>query len=162
MFAVPHSDINSLKPSLPHFTSQPYCKKCRSAKVKDGIVNLILRNYLVDQYKSSLNWDQAKWHNVRMHRFWHNFRRLSYLWDTYLKSKMTDSWNLQKYYHVQFKQLFGHKMRVLKIRLASKFVTKARCTSEGMVIIGIKCFPKSFIQHCGSFYGPMIYNNLQL
>ncbi len=33
-----------------HFTDQPYCKNCRSAKVKDGIKNLILKNYLVDGY----------------------------------------------------------------------------------------------------------------
>jgi hypothetical protein len=50
MFAILHSDINSLKTGLLHFTSQPYCKKSRSAKVKDGIINLILRNYLVDRY----------------------------------------------------------------------------------------------------------------
>jgi hypothetical protein len=48
MFAVLHSDINSLKSGLLHLTGQPYCKKGRSAKVKDGIINLILRNYLVD------------------------------------------------------------------------------------------------------------------
>jgi hypothetical protein len=51
MFAVLHSDINSLKSGLLHLTSQPYRKKSRSAKVKDGIINLILRNYLVDRYK---------------------------------------------------------------------------------------------------------------
>ncbi len=50
MFAVLHSDINSLKSDLLHLTGQPYYKKSKSAKVKDGIVNLILRNYLVDQY----------------------------------------------------------------------------------------------------------------
>jgi hypothetical protein len=32
-------------------TGQPYCKKGRSAKVKDGIINLILRNYLIDRYR---------------------------------------------------------------------------------------------------------------
>jgi hypothetical protein len=53
MFTVLHSDINSLKSGLFHFTRQPYCKKCRSAKVKDGIINLILRNYLVDRYSHS-------------------------------------------------------------------------------------------------------------
>jgi hypothetical protein len=51
MFAVLHSDINSLKSGLVHLTGQPYCKKGRSAKVKGGIINSILRNYLVDQYK---------------------------------------------------------------------------------------------------------------
>jgi hypothetical protein len=51
MFAVLHSDINSLKSGLLHLTGHPYCKKGRSTKVKDGIINLILRNYLVDQYK---------------------------------------------------------------------------------------------------------------
>ncbi len=49
-FAVLHSDINLLKSSLLHITSQPYWKNCRSAKFKDEIINLILRNYLVDRY----------------------------------------------------------------------------------------------------------------
>ncbi len=40
------------KSGLLHLTGQPYCKKSRSAKVKYGIINLILRNCLVDQYKS--------------------------------------------------------------------------------------------------------------
>jgi len=39
MFAVLHSDINFLKSGLLHLTSQPYCKKGRSAKVKDGITS---------------------------------------------------------------------------------------------------------------------------
>jgi hypothetical protein len=51
MFAVLHTDINSLKSGLLHLTGQPYCKKSRSAKVKDGIINLILRNYLIDRYR---------------------------------------------------------------------------------------------------------------
>jgi hypothetical protein len=50
MFAVLHSDINSPKSGLLHLTGQPYCKKSRSAKVKDGIINLFLTNYLVDRY----------------------------------------------------------------------------------------------------------------
>jgi hypothetical protein len=50
MFAVLHSDINSLKSGLLYLTGQPYCKNGRSAKVKDGIINLSLRNYLVDRY----------------------------------------------------------------------------------------------------------------
>ncbi len=50
MFAVLHSDINSHKSGLLYLTSQPYCKKSRSAKVKDGIINLFLWNYLVDRY----------------------------------------------------------------------------------------------------------------
>ncbi len=50
MFAVWHSDISSLKSGLLHFTGQPCCKKSTSARVKDGIINQILRNYLVDQY----------------------------------------------------------------------------------------------------------------
>jgi hypothetical protein len=54
MFAVLHSDINSLKSGLLHLTGQPYCKKSRSAKAKDGIINLILRNYLVDRYTLAL------------------------------------------------------------------------------------------------------------
>jgi hypothetical protein len=52
MFAVLHSDINSLKSGLLHFTDQPNCKNCRSAKVKDEIINFVLRNYLVDRYSS--------------------------------------------------------------------------------------------------------------
>jgi hypothetical protein len=50
MFAVLHSDINSLMSGLLHITGQPYCKNCRSAKFKDEIINLILRNYHVDRY----------------------------------------------------------------------------------------------------------------
>jgi hypothetical protein len=50
MFAVLHSDINPLKSGLLHLTGKPYCRKGRSAKVKDGIINLILRNYLIDRY----------------------------------------------------------------------------------------------------------------
>jgi hypothetical protein len=50
MFAVLRSDINSLTSGLLHLTDQPYCKKSRSAKVKDEIINLILGNYLVDRY----------------------------------------------------------------------------------------------------------------
>jgi hypothetical protein len=53
MFAELHSDINSHKSGLLHLTSQPYCKKSRSAKVKDGIINLFLRNNLIDQYSNS-------------------------------------------------------------------------------------------------------------
>jgi hypothetical protein len=50
MFAVLHSDINTLESGLLHLSGKPYCKKSRSAKVKDGIINLILRNYLMHQY----------------------------------------------------------------------------------------------------------------
>jgi len=39
MFAALHSDINSLKSGLLHLTGKPYCKKGRSVKVKDGIIN---------------------------------------------------------------------------------------------------------------------------
>jgi hypothetical protein len=49
-FGVLHSDINSLKSGLLHLTGQPYCKKSRSAKVKDGIISLFLRNYLFDRH----------------------------------------------------------------------------------------------------------------
>ncbi len=51
MFAVLHSDINlSTCLSLASFilTGQPYCKKSRSSKVKDGIINLFL---ISDRYK---------------------------------------------------------------------------------------------------------------
>ncbi len=60
MLAVLHSDINSLKFSLLHLTGQPYCIKSRSAKFKDGIINLILRKDLIDHYAYStfrLNFD---------------------------------------------------------------------------------------------------------
>ncbi len=50
MFVVLHSDINSLKPDLLHLTGQPFCKKGRSAKVKDAIMNYSPRNYIVDLY----------------------------------------------------------------------------------------------------------------
>jgi hypothetical protein len=50
MFAVLHSDINSHKSGRPYLTGQPYCKKSRSAKVKVGIINLFLRNYLIDRF----------------------------------------------------------------------------------------------------------------
>jgi hypothetical protein len=50
IFLVLHSDINSFKSDLLHITGQPYCKKDRSSKVKYGIINLILRNYVVDPY----------------------------------------------------------------------------------------------------------------
>jgi len=49
MFSVLHSDINSLKSGLLHLNSQPCCNKGRLAKVKDGIRNLILSNYLLDR-----------------------------------------------------------------------------------------------------------------
>jgi hypothetical protein len=58
MFAVLHSDINSLKSGLLHLTGQPYCKKGSSAKVKDGIINLFLRNYFIDRYTN---------HGTRLH-----------------------------------------------------------------------------------------------
>jgi len=58
MFAALHSDSNSLKTGLLYLTVQPYCKKGRSEIVKDGIINLILRNYLADRYRSfTLNKD---------------------------------------------------------------------------------------------------------
>jgi hypothetical protein len=53
MFAVLHSDINSHKSGLLHLTGQPYYQKSRSAKVKDGIINLFLRNYLIARYMDS-------------------------------------------------------------------------------------------------------------
>jgi hypothetical protein len=57
MFAVLHSDINSLKSGLLHVTAQPYWKKSRSEKVKDGIINLFLWNYLIDLYSISVHRD---------------------------------------------------------------------------------------------------------
>jgi hypothetical protein len=50
MFAILDSDIKPVKSGLLHLTSQPYDKKSRSAKVKDGSINLILGSYLIDQY----------------------------------------------------------------------------------------------------------------
>jgi hypothetical protein len=50
MFALLHSDINSPKSGFLHLTGQPYCKKSRSAKVKDGIIYSFLRNNLIDRY----------------------------------------------------------------------------------------------------------------
>jgi hypothetical protein len=51
MFAVLHLDINYLMSGLCHFTGHSDCKKSRSAKAKDGIINFILRNYLLGQYQ---------------------------------------------------------------------------------------------------------------
>jgi hypothetical protein len=51
MFAVLHSDINYLESGLLHLNDLPYCKKSRSTKVKDAIINLILMSYLIDQYR---------------------------------------------------------------------------------------------------------------
>jgi hypothetical protein len=44
------TSLNSPNSGLLHLTGQPYCKKGRSAKVKDGIINLIVRNYLIHRY----------------------------------------------------------------------------------------------------------------
>jgi hypothetical protein len=65
MFAVMHSDVNSLKSGLLPSTGQPYCKKGRLAKVEDGIIYLILRSLaasyaglrtLCIALKSALQW----------------------------------------------------------------------------------------------------------
>jgi hypothetical protein len=53
MFAVLRSDINALKSGLLHLTGQPCCKKRRSATVKDRIINLVLRNYLIGAGKTT-------------------------------------------------------------------------------------------------------------
>ncbi len=76
MFEVLHSDINSHKSSILHLTGQPYWKKSRSAKVKDGIINLFLRNNLIDpQMRHSFsfnliyfNFSQFQW--WRRHTKW--------------------------------------------------------------------------------------------
>ncbi len=66
MFAVLHSDINFPKSGLLHLTGQPYCKNSRSAKVKDGIVNLFLKNYLIDRYNILQNFDSFRLtHTIR-------------------------------------------------------------------------------------------------
>jgi len=54
MFAVLHSDINLPKSGLLHLIGQHYCKESRSAKVNNGIINLLLRNYRVDQFGTFL------------------------------------------------------------------------------------------------------------
>jgi len=61
MFAALHSDLNSHKSGLLHLTGQPYCKKCRSAKVKGGIINLFLRNYLVGR---CINYDSKEIYKI--------------------------------------------------------------------------------------------------
>ncbi len=64
MFAILHSNMKYLKSGLLHLTGRPYCKKSRSAKVKVGIINLILRNYLVDLYngaRSVIIWVRQTW-----------------------------------------------------------------------------------------------------
>ncbi len=61
MFAVLHSDINSLKYGLLHLTSQPCCRKSRSAKVKDGIINLFLRTIsLIDTQQNNSQHNNIK------------------------------------------------------------------------------------------------------
>ncbi len=50
MFAELHSDINSHKSSLLSFNRPALLEKNRSAKVKDGIINLFLRNNLIGRY----------------------------------------------------------------------------------------------------------------
>jgi hypothetical protein len=55
MFAELHSGINSHNSSLLHLTGQPYCKKSRSAKVKDGIITYFLGTIsLIDTYSSMI------------------------------------------------------------------------------------------------------------
>jgi hypothetical protein len=51
MFVLRHSYINSHMSGLLRLTGQPYFKKGRSAKVKYGIINYSLSNYLVDRYR---------------------------------------------------------------------------------------------------------------
>jgi hypothetical protein len=55
MFAVLHSDINSLKSGLLHLTGQLYCKKSRSAKLKDGIIDPFLGTILLIDAKFSFS-----------------------------------------------------------------------------------------------------------
>jgi hypothetical protein len=59
MFAELHSDFNSHKSSLLHLTGQAYWKKSRSAKVKDGITNLFLRNNLMDRYIAHIQYEHC-------------------------------------------------------------------------------------------------------
>jgi hypothetical protein len=48
MFVILHSDINSLSLASFIYPSSLIEKKSRSAKVKDGIINLICKNYLIN------------------------------------------------------------------------------------------------------------------
>ncbi len=64
MFAVLRSDINSLKSDLLYLTSQTYRKKSRLAKVKDGIINLILRNYLIGQYNGKIDGNKEQRYGI--------------------------------------------------------------------------------------------------
>jgi hypothetical protein len=71
MFAVLNLELSSLKSGLLHLTGQPYCRKGRSANVKDGIINLCLRNYLIDQCTIRLGlvrFGYVKLGLVRLHR----------------------------------------------------------------------------------------------
>jgi hypothetical protein len=55
MFSELNSEINSHKSSLLHLTTQPYWKKKRSAKVKDGIITYFLGTIsLDDTYDSNV------------------------------------------------------------------------------------------------------------
>ncbi len=70
MFAVLHSDINSPKSGFLHLTGQPYCKKSRSAKVKDGIIayflgtiSLIDTSYGSNYYHIVLNLSVCQCHS---------------------------------------------------------------------------------------------------
>jgi hypothetical protein len=75
MFAVLHSDINFHKSGLLYLTGQLYCKKSRSAKAKDGIISLFLRNYLFDRYNyvdqmsvdQMSHWLLIKWFQDKRH-----------------------------------------------------------------------------------------------
>jgi hypothetical protein len=56
MFAVLHSDINSLKSGPLHLTGQPYCKKSRSAKAA-FLSNLIF--FCNDKKAQAFNQDRC-------------------------------------------------------------------------------------------------------
>jgi len=47
MFAELHSDMNSSKSRLIHLTGQPYWKKNRSSKGKDGVITYFLGTNLI-------------------------------------------------------------------------------------------------------------------
>ncbi len=86
MFAALHSDINSLKLGLLLFTGHPYCINCRSAKVKDGIINFILRNYLIDRHRIDYgkNEDKSQTHHhldtsQMLHLSIHTLKELTFL-----------------------------------------------------------------------------------
>jgi hypothetical protein len=77
MFAELHSDINSPKSGFLLLEGQPYCKKSRSAKVKDGIINLFLKNNHIDRYSTYLKSSESlKFFDAHLTKFKNHHRFL--------------------------------------------------------------------------------------